>query len=90
MCEVFRIFSRDWEHLYDFTDADMLEMYNGDTFGSPISDSNGFLLGKKWLSVQVAMWKEDIELGYLFKNELYESGKYPHWWLDSIFKTKGK
>jgi hypothetical protein len=32
------------------------------------------------------MWKEDIEKGILFKKELYEDPKFPHWWLDSIFK----
>jgi hypothetical protein len=33
------------------------------------------------------MWKEDIESGLLFKKELYEDEKFPHWWLDSIFKV---
>jgi hypothetical protein len=68
----------------------MLEMYNFDTYGTPISPNNGYLLGKRWCSVNIAMWKEDIEKGYLFKKELYEDGKYPHWWLDSIFKTDGE
>lgn len=87
MCEIFRIFSKDWEHLVDYSEESMLEMYNHDTYGHSISDKNGFLLGKKWLSVNIEMWREDLEKGYLFKSELYNDGKYPHWWLDSIFKN---
>lgn len=36
--------------------------------------------------VNVAMWKEDIELGCLFQVELYDDPKFPHWWLDGVFK----
>jgi hypothetical protein len=86
MCQVYRIFCKDWEHLYKFSDHDMLEMYNSETYGDPVSSSNGFLVGKKWLSVTVAMWKEDIRGGILFKEELYKDGKYPQWWLDSVLK----
>lgn len=32
------------------------------------------------------MWTEDIKAGYLRRSELYEDGKYPKEWLDTILK----
>ena len=90
MCEVYRIFSKDWEHLYDFSDQSMIEFFNHESYGTPISKENGFALGKKWLNVNVAMWKEDIERGLFRTSELYNDEKYPHWWLNSIFKNDSK
>jgi len=87
MCSVYRVFGRDWEHLFDYSDEMLVEMFNHESLGLPISEKNGFAHGKKWLSVNVAMWKEGIEERTLFKFELYEDPKFPHWWLDSIFKT---
>jgi hypothetical protein len=46
------------------------------------------LVGKRWLSVTIAAWKEDILLGNLFLDELYTDRELPNWWLDSIFKKK--
>lgn len=87
MCEVYRIFSKDWEHLHDYSDQSLVELFNHESFGSPISSKNGFYLGKKWLNVHVEMWLEDIQKGLLFKSELYADPKFPHWWLDSIFRN---
>lgn len=87
MCEVYRIFSNDWKHLLDYSDEAMLELYMSETFGDKVSNLNGFAVGKKYLSVHVEMWREDIRDGLFFKRELYEDEKFPHWWLDSIFKT---
>lgn len=87
MCELYRIFSKDWEHLIDLSDEAQIEFFNHESLGLPCSPNNGFALGKKWLNVQVTMWKEDIALGLFFKSELYDDPKYPHWWLDSIFKS---
>lgn len=86
MTELYRIFAKDWEHLMDFSDEMLIELYNGESFGTPISSKNGFALGKKWLNVNVAMWKEDIEKGLFRASELYNDPKYPHWWLDQVFK----
>ena len=86
MCELYRLFSKDWEHLVNYSEEMMIEMYNSETHGTKVSPNNGFLLGKQWLNVQVEMWKEDIQKGLLFKRELYDDGRYPKWWLDSIFK----
>ena len=86
MCEIYRVFAKDWEHCSTWTDDDLIKLYNHESFGEPLNPGNGFALGKKWLNVTVAMWLEDIELGTLFKHELYEDGKFPHWWLDKVLK----
>ncbi len=77
-------FANDWKHLVDFSDESLIEMYLHETHGSDISKTNGYLLGKKWMGVNVSMWKEDIAKGYFFKCELYNDSKYPHWWLDKV------
>jgi hypothetical protein len=72
--------------MQDFSDQALIELFNHESYGTPLSPNNGYALGKKWLNVHVAMWKEDIRDGFLFKKELYDDPKFPHWWLDSIFK----
>lgn len=84
--EIYKIFSTQWESLFDFSDAMLIELFNHESYGMPISKNNGYALGKKWMDVHVAMWKEDIANGLLFKFELYEDEKFPRWWLDQIFK----
>lgn len=86
MSELYRTFSKDWESFYNYSEESLVEMYRFESFGEPISEDNGFYIGKKWLNVTVTMWKEDIAQGLLFKSELYNDPKFPHWWLDSIFK----
>lgn len=88
MAELYKVFASDWKHLYDFSDEALIELYNVESYGGKVSDTNGYALGKKWLNVHVSMWREDIESGILFKSELYSDNKFPHWWLDSIFKRK--
>jgi hypothetical protein len=69
----------------DFSDEALIELYNYESYGgSTPKSNNGFYHGKKWLNVNVAMWKEDIEAGVLIKYELYLDEKFPHWWLDSV------
>jgi hypothetical protein len=86
MSEVYRMFANDWKDCLDFSDEALLELYNYESYGGKISPSNGFAVGKKWLNLNVSMWKEDIEKGLLFKRELYDDPKFPHWWLDGVFK----
>ncbi len=86
MCEVYHIFSKDWEHLFDYSDQSKIDLFNHESYGTKLNSNNGYALGKKWLNVHVKMWKEDIRSGILFKHELYNDPKFPHWWLDSIFK----
>lgn len=87
MAEIYKMFANDWKDCVEFTDIMMIELYNQESYGGSISNKNGFALGKKWLSVNIAMWKDDIKSGHLFRCELYEDPKFPNWWLDSIFKN---
>ena len=87
MAEVYRIFSKDWSHVLDYSDSMMIELYNAESYGCSVSKDNGYSVGKTYLNVHVKMWKEDIEKGLLHKRELYEDGSFPHWWLDSVLKN---
>jgi|688.fasta_scaffold1063209_2 hypothetical protein len=84
MCEIYKIFAQDWKDCCIFSDEMMIELYYSESYGDDVSDRNGFYVGKRYLNLQVNMWKEDIEKGFLRKFELYEDGKYPHWWLDRV------
>lgn len=86
IAELYVIFAADYKHLYDFSDDMRYEMYLHESLGKPISKQNGFAAGKRWMGVNISMWKEDIAKGYLFKIELYQDGKYPHWWLDRVLR----
>lgn len=87
MCEVYQLFAKDWRSTHSFTDEMRIELFNHESHGLPVSKLNGFALGKSWLNVNVAMWKEDFERGYLFKEELYRDEQFPHWWLDSVLQN---
>jgi hypothetical protein len=84
MSELYKHFSNDWKEGLDYSEDSLREMYNGETHGDPVSPTNGYYVGKRWLNVTVKMWKEDIEKGLLFKQELYNDPNYPHSWLDSV------
>ena len=86
MCNLYKHFSKDWEHCLDYSEDDMIELYYSESYGDPVSNNNGFYIGKKYLNLTVAMWIEDIKLGYLFKSELYDDDNFPNQWLDKIFK----
>lgn len=90
MYEIYKLFAQPWAHVCSFDDAAMLELYNHESYGTPMTSIrpyNGYAVGKHWLNVTVAMWREDIRDGNLFRHELYESSIYPHWWLDSVLKS---
>ena len=86
MSEVYKMFANDWKDCLDFSDESLVELYNYESYGGTISPKNGFAVGKKWLNLNVSMWKKDITQGFLLKRELYEDPKFPHWWLDGVFK----
>lgn len=86
MCEIYLIFANDWKDCCDFSDQMKIELFNTESYGGRCSSNNGYYVGKKWLNVTVSMWKEDIKDGMLRLHELYEDDKFPHWWLDSVFK----
>ena len=67
----------------DFSEAAAVEMYRHETYGdSVVSEWNGFALGKKWMDVTIAMWKEDIPKGLLAVDELRID--YPDWFLSKV------
>jgi len=86
--KIYRLFAKDWEKLLDFSDAALLSLYNHESYGTKLSEKNGFAVGKKFLNVQVTMWKEDLDNHSIFKWELYEDDRFPHWWLDSVLSNK--
>jgi len=86
MSELYKHFSRDWNNL-DYSEESLIELYEQESFGKgTCKPNNGYDVGKKWLNVNVSMWKEDLERGYLFKWELYEDPKLPDWWLDKVLR----
>lgn len=86
MSEIYRVFGSGFSGL-DYDDAALLSLYNHESYGTELSKNNGFAVGKKYLNVQVAMWKEDLQRCWISKSELYEDGKYPSWWLDSVLEN---
>lgn len=86
MAELYKQMGEGWNNL-DFSDSAFVEMYNSESYGTPVNkNSNGFYIGKQWLNVQIEMWKEDRGDGFLCISELYIDDRWPHWFLDSIFK----
>lgn len=85
MVPLYRHFARDWEHVLDFSEDALYEMYDHESrgIGHPRPD-NGYHHGKKWMSVTVAMWREDM-FSTIWPFEIYEDDAYPHWWLDREF-----
>lgn len=84
MIPLYLLFSKEFENILDFSEDMLYELYCSESFGGKCSKNNGYYHGKKWLSVTVSAWREDIEKGYLFPLELYQDPNYPHWWLDSV------
>ena len=69
----------------DHSDQAIIELFNSESYGGRVDPRNGYAVGKMYLNVHVKMWKEDIALGLLRPQELYDDGLFPHWWLDSVF-----
>jgi hypothetical protein len=96
MGKIFKFFGEDpFMTKLDFSEKSAQEMYEfestgkGDISLNMFSNSfNGYAYGKKMLNLTVAMWKEDIENGLLFKFTLYDDPKFSnlHWWLDDVLR----
>jgi hypothetical protein len=86
MSELYRFFASGKSSKLDFSDEALLSLYNHESYGTPLSEQNGFAVGKQYLNLQVTMWREDLRRGWLFKSELYEDPNLPHWWLDSVLQ----
>lgn len=85
MAEIYKIFAKPFEHMLDYTDEALLEMYLYESTGKGFpSELNAYFVGKRWLNVTVAMWKKDIKDGIISFQELRNDPKFPHWWLESV------
>jgi hypothetical protein len=84
MVPIYETFVRDFRDGLDFSEDMLYELYNSESYGGRCSPRNGYHHGKKWMDVTVAMWREDIRLGTLFRFELYQDPTFPDWWLDRV------
>ncbi len=85
MAEIYRRFAKDYPQA-DMSDGAALAMYRHETFGEPMPQTgklNGYALGKKWMDVTVAAWKEEIPQLGLLVSELQAAG-YPDWFLERV------
>jgi hypothetical protein len=84
MAEMYKRFAVDYKAA-DFSESAALEMFLHESTGAPMPDakSNGYALGKKWMDVTVAAWKEDIPSMGLTVSELLDDG-YPEWFLERM------
>lgn len=76
--EVYRFFARGFGNL-DFSEQAAIDMFNQETHGRPKFEyyeprydgkCNGYAVGKHWMDVTLAMWREDLTAGILLKTEL--------------------
>ncbi len=74
-----------------YTLEDELEMFLHESIGSSIKDSNGFYWCKHNMDITLAMWREDLIAGNLFKFELLTDPLFEdhlEWlenWLNNIY-----
>lgn len=81
MAEMYKRFATDFPSA-DFSRKSAEDMFIFESKGIQLlkGHNNGFAFGKKWMDVTLAMWKEDIEKGNLFIEELLHDN-YPKWFL---------
>jgi hypothetical protein len=84
IADIYKKFAIDYPFA-DFSDSAAYNMYAYESHGIPLPDTstNGYALGKKWMDVSIASWKEDIPQMGLLVSELVESG-YPDWFLRRV------
>ncbi len=83
IAEIYKSFAKDFP-MADFGEEAAMDMYQHEN-GIPLPSrvkSNGFQIGKRWMNVTVAMWKEDIAKGLLRVEEL--ENEFPEWFLKNI------
>lgn len=68
--KIYKEFASEWSNILSFDEDALEECFFWETYGKPVSENNGYAVGKKWLNVFISMWKEDIRDGLLFKSEL--------------------
>ena len=85
MADMYRRFAADYPQA-DFGPAAAREMYLYESTGvklGMLATWNGFALGKKWMDVTAAMWREDIQSKMLRVEELQADG-FPDWFLARV------
>jgi hypothetical protein len=85
MADIYKRFASDYPAA-DFSEAAALAMYLHESTGAPLPDprTNGYALGKKWMDVTVAGWKEEIPQLGLLVSELQGEDGYPDWFLERV------
>lgn len=90
MCEVYKMFvdSYGFDAIFDWSEEAKLKAFNIETYGLSAENDreNGYCYAKHVIDLTVKMWREDILKGLLFKRELYQDAKFPHWWLNKVLK----
>lgn len=85
IAEGYLYFSKSYDHIDDSDEA-MRNMYSYETFGHPrikyneLQENgkyNAYAIGKHWMDVTIAMWREDIINGNLIKFELLNDPDIP-------------
>ena len=73
--EMYKYFSKGFGSL-SFSDKAAKDMYDYESTGKPIfqyydkrynGKCNGYAVGKHWMDVNIAMWKEDMLSGMILK-----------------------
>lgn len=82
--KVYGEFGRDKCPEYDFGDVALEEFYNSESTGSPVSERNGYALGKQWAGVTADQWEKDIKDGLLHISELDKDFEGHDWFLKDI------
>lgn len=83
--EAYKFFANDFSGSADFSEQAKRDMYSYETFGAPVrkynimynGQYNGYAIGKHWMDVTLAMWREDIIAGNLTKFELFNDNEIP-------------
>lgn len=99
--ELYKRIASDWD--CDFSEEALYEFFIKESLGKGdfnqqdgifLCDKklNGYAVGKRWLDITVAMWKEDIQNGWIkeygwynFLKELYRDFPDNHKWLDNVW-----
>lgn len=70
----------------DFSENAADAMYAFESSGLPLADwtANGFAVGKHWMDVTLAMWRQNLRSGLLTKSELADDPRFPSWWLEKV------
>lgn len=95
MSEVYMYFAGDYDYL-NFDEKSAEDCYKFESQGigklnitkDVDGKYNGYFVGKFLMDINISMWKEDIENGYLFKIELLEDNSLSKikWFIEKILK----